>query len=224
MVSATAIDAAALRHRSSPASHPFPGEHEDGAADRHERRRMDGLDGAQGRRSSRGGDDRGQGHGQRVAPDGLSRRTSRRSSSMQHEDAGDVPFDRGPLVGEMTGPVRLMRPAIRPGRGSDDRVDVQTVSEAADLALIDAWWRAANYLSVGQIYLMANPLLREPLAPEHVKPRLLGHWGTTPGTQSRLRPCEPGRQGQGPRCDLDRRAGARRAGGRRQRLPGGHRR
>ena len=46
---------------------------------------------------------------------------------------------------------------------------------------IDAWWRAANYLSVGQIYLMDNPLLREPLKPEHVKPRLLGHWGTTPG-------------------------------------------
>jgi xylulose-5-phosphate/fructose-6-phosphate phosphoketolase len=49
------------------------------------------------------------------------------------------------------------------------------------LDLIDAWWRAANYLSVGQIYLLANPLLREPLTPEHVKPRLLGHWGTTPG-------------------------------------------
>jgi xylulose-5-phosphate/fructose-6-phosphate phosphoketolase len=46
---------------------------------------------------------------------------------------------------------------------------------------IDAWWRAANYLSVGQIYLLANPLLREPLRPEHIKPRLLGHWGTTPG-------------------------------------------
>jgi xylulose-5-phosphate/fructose-6-phosphate phosphoketolase len=46
---------------------------------------------------------------------------------------------------------------------------------------IDAWWRAANYLSVGQIYLLANPLLREPLRPEHVKPRLLGHWDTTPG-------------------------------------------
>ncbi|HEY7942662.1 MAG TPA: phosphoketolase family protein [Candidatus Limnocylindrales bacterium] len=46
---------------------------------------------------------------------------------------------------------------------------------------LDAYWRAANYLSVGQIYLMANPLLREPLRPEHVKPRLLGHWGTTPG-------------------------------------------
>jgi len=45
---------------------------------------------------------------------------------------------------------------------------------------MDAWWRAANYLSVGQIYLMANPLLREPLSIEHVKPRLLGHWGTTP--------------------------------------------
>ena len=50
-----------------------------------------------------------------------------------------------------------------------------------ELHRIDAWWRAANYLSVGQIYLMANPLLREPLLPEHVKPRLLGHWGTTPG-------------------------------------------
>ena len=44
-----------------------------------------------------------------------------------------------------------------------------------------AYWRAANYLSVGQIYLLDNPLLREPLRPEHVKPRLLGHWGTTPG-------------------------------------------
>jgi xylulose-5-phosphate/fructose-6-phosphate phosphoketolase len=49
------------------------------------------------------------------------------------------------------------------------------------LALIDAYWRAANYLSVGQIYLLDNPLLREPLKPEHVKPRLLGHFGTTPG-------------------------------------------
>jgi xylulose-5-phosphate/fructose-6-phosphate phosphoketolase len=47
--------------------------------------------------------------------------------------------------------------------------------------LTDAWWRAANYLSAAQIYLMANPLLREPLLPEHIKPRLLGHWGTSPG-------------------------------------------
>ena len=45
----------------------------------------------------------------------------------------------------------------------------------------DAYWRAANYLSVGQIYLFDNPLLREPLKEEHIKPRLLGHWGTTPG-------------------------------------------
>ncbi|WP_422774826.1 phosphoketolase family protein [Plantactinospora sp. WMMC1484] len=50
-----------------------------------------------------------------------------------------------------------------------------------NLGRIDAYWRAANYLSAGQIYLLANPLLREPLAPEHVKPRLLGHWGTDPG-------------------------------------------
>ena len=64
-----------------------------------------------------------------------------------------------------------------------------TVSPAAsaapladrDLETIDAYWRASNYLSVGQIYLLANPLLREPLRLEHVKPRLLGHWGTTPG-------------------------------------------
>jgi len=52
---------------------------------------------------------------------------------------------------------------------------------AEELALIHAWWRAANYLSVGQIYLLDNPLLREPLTLAHVKPRLLGHWGTTPG-------------------------------------------
>ena len=52
---------------------------------------------------------------------------------------------------------------------------------APDVARLDAWWRAANYLSVGQIYLLDNPLLEEPLEPEHIKPRLLGHWGTTPG-------------------------------------------
>jgi xylulose-5-phosphate/fructose-6-phosphate phosphoketolase len=52
---------------------------------------------------------------------------------------------------------------------------------AGELRLIDAYWRAANYLSVGQVYLLANPLLREPLRAEHVKPRLLGHFGTVPG-------------------------------------------
>ena len=53
--------------------------------------------------------------------------------------------------------------------------------EAEELRLLHAYWRAANYVSAGQIYLLDNPLLTEPLAPEHVKPRLLGHWGTTPG-------------------------------------------
>ncbi len=56
-----------------------------------------------------------------------------------------------------------------------------TQIDDATLVRIDKWWRAANYLSVGQIYLLDNPLLREPLTRDHVKPRLLGHWGTTPG-------------------------------------------
>lgn len=55
------------------------------------------------------------------------------------------------------------------------------VLSAEELHKIDAYWRAANYLSVGQIYLLDNPLLKQPLKKEHVKPRLLGHWGTTPG-------------------------------------------
>jgi xylulose-5-phosphate/fructose-6-phosphate phosphoketolase len=53
--------------------------------------------------------------------------------------------------------------------------------EAEVLGKLNAWWRAANYLSIGQIYLYDNPLLKKPLKKEHVKPRLLGHWGTTPG-------------------------------------------
>lgn len=63
----------------------------------------------------------------------------------------------------------------RTGQGAADTAD------AAELRLVDRWWRAANYLSVGQIYLRANPLLREPLSAEDTKSRLLGHWGTTPG-------------------------------------------
>ncbi len=53
--------------------------------------------------------------------------------------------------------------------------------DAAEIAAIDAYWRAANYLSIGQIYLLDNPLLREPLRLDHIKKRLLGHWGTSPG-------------------------------------------
>jgi len=63
--------------------------------------------------------------------------------------------------------------------------EAQTAASEAEASLpldrMDAYWRAANYLSVGQIYLLDNPLLREPLEPRHIKPRLLGHWGTTPG-------------------------------------------
>jgi xylulose-5-phosphate/fructose-6-phosphate phosphoketolase len=68
------------------------------------------------------------------------------------------------------------------GAVHDDEL-ARTLAEpdAADLARLDAWWRANNYLTVGQIYLRGNPLLREPLTPEHIKPRLLGHWGTSPG-------------------------------------------
>jgi xylulose-5-phosphate/fructose-6-phosphate phosphoketolase len=64
---------------------------------------------------------------------------------------------------------------------TEPRAGGSTPLNEEELRLIDAWWRAANYLSVGQIYLLDNPLLREPLRREHVKPRLLGHWGTTPG-------------------------------------------
>ena len=60
-------------------------------------------------------------------------------------------------------------------------IDTGRPLAAEELARLDAFWRAANYLSVGQIYLLENPLLREPLLLEHIKPRLLGHWGTTPG-------------------------------------------
>jgi xylulose-5-phosphate/fructose-6-phosphate phosphoketolase len=59
--------------------------------------------------------------------------------------------------------------------------DLRPELTRADLDAVDMYWRAANYLSVGQIYLLDNPLLREPLRLEHIKPRLLGHWGTTPG-------------------------------------------
>jgi xylulose-5-phosphate/fructose-6-phosphate phosphoketolase len=64
-----------------------------------------------------------------------------------------------------------------------NREMVQETAPLSDkeLTQIDAWWRAANYLSVGQIYLLDNPLLKKPLSLEHIKPRLLGHWGTTPG-------------------------------------------
>ncbi|HVL51503.1 MAG TPA: phosphoketolase family protein [Actinomycetota bacterium] len=67
----------------------------------------------------------------------------------------------------------------RPDAAATDELALDLKSK--ELQELDLWWRAANYLSVGQIYLLDNPLLHEPLRVEHVKPRLLGHWGTTPG-------------------------------------------
>jgi xylulose-5-phosphate/fructose-6-phosphate phosphoketolase len=63
----------------------------------------------------------------------------------------------------------------------DTALDPRVPLSGDELRRLDAYWRAANYLTVGQIYLMTNPLLREPLTPAHIKPRLLGHWGTSPG-------------------------------------------
>src|SRR5205809_6114037 len=70
--------------------------------------------------------------------------------------------------------------AVASADSAKSSVSIQPLSHE-ELRKMDAYWRAANYLSVGQIYLYANPLLREPLCLHHVKPRLLGHWGTTPG-------------------------------------------
>src|SRR3978361_2357758 len=65
---------------------------------------------------------------------------------------------------------------------TENQPDIHPEPLSADeLRKMNAWWRAANYLSVGQIYLLDNALLREPLRKEHIKPRLLGHWGTPPG-------------------------------------------
>ncbi len=76
--------------------------------------------------------------------------------------------------------VRLRKPTHDESAAADAAPKTAAPSKR-DLELINAYWRAANYLSVGQIYMLDNPLLREPLKPEHLKPRLLGHWGTTPG-------------------------------------------
>lgn len=72
---------------------------------------------------------------------------------------------------------------LQSGNISEAFVSPTTIGHLSktDITLLDAYWRALNYLSVGQIYLMGNPLLREPLKREHIKPRLLGHWGTSPG-------------------------------------------
>src|SRR5215204_744730 len=93
--------------------------------------------------------------------------------------------------GRAAGTAGMYREVARSGKRLCDRMRLMPATRSrrtplpakgpARLRLLDAYWRAANFLSVGQIYLLDNPLLRRPLALEHVKPRLLGHWGTTPG-------------------------------------------
>jgi xylulose-5-phosphate/fructose-6-phosphate phosphoketolase len=77
--------------------------------------------------------------------------------------------------------MRVLRACDTSQTGSAPHATIGSMTGERDLQKIDAYWRAANYLSIGQIYLLDNPLLREPLRKEHIKPRLLGHWGTTPG-------------------------------------------
>src|SRR5215216_737090 len=82
----------------------------------------------------------------------------------------------------MRGRLRTTRTCVRNGGEMTAVTEVGARAlSTEEIELIDRYWRAANYLAVGQIYLLDNPLLREPLEIAHVKPRLLGHWGTTPG-------------------------------------------
>src|SRR4051812_21933995 len=100
---------------------------------------------------------------------GPSRRKGHRMTQLASM-GGDTAADyEGGAGGETVAPKAYVLDEV-PGRLSRD-----------ELRVLDAWWRAANYLAVGQIYLSANPLLREPLTAEHIKPRLLGHFGTVPG-------------------------------------------
>src|SRR5262245_55850394 len=124
--------------------------------------------------------------------DGTSRLASRRPaiapvSTMVPRTSGSAPTRsklryRTRLIhraGAATGITRL-----RHGGAIESHDREATMANALsdkERVMIDAYWRAANYLSVGQIYLYDNPLLEKPLTKEHIKPRLLGHWGTTPG-------------------------------------------
>src|SRR5262245_22035915 len=98
---------------------------------------------------------------------GLYRRASRNGAAAPLPD--NLPLDRDCCEGGCQTMTR------------DQEVRMPEALSDKERALIDAYWRAANYLSVGQIYLYDNPLLKQPLKKDHIKPRLLGHWGTTPG-------------------------------------------
>ena len=76
--------------------------------------------------------------------------------------------------------IAMDAPSAHQTRSNQEAIAENALSDK-ERALMNAYWRAANYLSIGQIYLYDNPLLKQPLTKEHIKPRLLGHWGTTPG-------------------------------------------
>ena len=72
-------------------------------------------------------------------------------------------------------------PAVKPAMKAPARMSKKDPLTKDQLKAIDAWWRASNYLSACQLYLLDNPLLRQPLKPEHIKQNIVGHWGTCPG-------------------------------------------
>src|SRR5947208_1591565 len=84
---------------------------------------------------------------------------------------------------------RLVAQAVKDIKPGTDVVRAgRAPLSAEELRKMDAYWRASNYLSVGQIYLLDNPLLKEPLKREHIKPPLLGHWGSSPASSATARP------------------------------------
>ena len=108
--------------------------------------------------------------------------------------------------------------SIVENHGVASPTEVSSPLTPEELRKIDAYWRACNYLSAGMIYLRENPLLREPLKPEHIKNRLLGHWGSDPGQSFDLGSPEPSHQEVRLECDVHLRTGPWRAGDSRQQL------
>src|SRR4249919_3920257 len=86
-----------------------------------------------------------------------------------------------PEVLKKESPMASTRTDVQPTTTDGSHTATASRLSAAELHNIDAYWRACNYLAAGMIYLRTNPLLREPLQAEHIKKRLLGHWGTSPG-------------------------------------------
>ena len=104
-----------------------------------------------------------------------------------------------------------MTPVIETEQRSSDSLSAYGIARStisgssltpSELRKTDAYWRACNYLALGMIYLQDNPLLKEPLKPEHIKNRLLGHWGSSPGLAFTLYPSEPADQEIRPRHDF----------------------